>query len=506
MSTAYGGGVGGGFGGFPYRSAHQQGSDGGGRGGRRRYYYPRKRKKSASLSCAADIVIPATQRVRLIGRGGAVIRQLRETTGATIFVPNNQTNNRTSTAALDKRPVRIKAQSVASLLHTCWKVCYLGLNIGETASAKVRIPSNSPNLCGCVERSQRFFWATSMEVYALETFLDAEEVDTIVDNERFANSSLATVQHETVYLQEEGYPSTLVFVYGPQPEPLYRALCDATVAMWKKECMSDIVQNVANLSTGILTVGTYNVLHSCYAEKYKENAGISKLTHSSNWKVFRAPAIVHLLLESNLDIYLLQEVDMEGLLAVTEELAKAYHIVSYEHPGREATDSVAILARKSRFTVKQQVMVPFKSKDSESGGHYMCSATALLNDATTDKRILVASTHFYTKKSKHPEMTLLEYLEKQQGSCDFILWGGDLNKEYKQNSMPSGYSTVKEGHRFTRGEKKIDWILFSENYKASRLDASEVFVNATMRVLEPTGYPPSDHFGEAITLDEMPSS
>lgn len=497
MSTAYGGGGGGaGFGGFPYRSAHQQGSDGArGRNRRRRRQYPRKRKKPASLLCAADIVIPADQRVRLIGRGGAVIRQLRETTGATIFVPSQQ-QNRTSTSAPDKRPVRIKAESVASLLHACWKIVYLGLNIVETAAcAKVRIPSNGPNLCGRVARNERFFWATGMEVYCVESFLDAEEVDTIVDNEKFAHSDLVNVQHETVYLQDEHYPSTLVFVYGPQPESLYRTVQETARTMWVKECLSDIVI-AENVSPGALTVGTYNVLHPCYAEKYSERAGITKMSHSSNWTTFRAPAIVQLLLESNLDIYLLQEVDMEGLLALSTELTNTYLVVSYVHRLREASDSVAILARKDRFSIDKQTMVPFESKEY-SNQHYMCAATALLKDNTTDKTILVASTHFYTKKSLHPESTLLEYLEKQD--CDAVLWGGDLNNEYKR-SIPNGYSCVEEGHRYTRGEKRIDWIFYS-GITARRSEASEAFVNATMRTLEPTGYPPSDHFGEAITLE-----
>jgi hypothetical protein len=494
MSTAYGGG-GSGFGGFPYMGSHERGTHGG-----RRRQNRRKRRKPARLRCAADIVIPANNRVRLIGRGGSVIRRLRETTEAVdIFVPCQRSNHRD---AREERPVRIKAESVASLLHACWKIVHLGLDVGQEVCAKVRIPSNAENLCGRVGRNAKFFWASGMEVYSIESFLDAEEVDTIVDNENFSNSSLANVQHETVYLQEEHYPICLVFVYGPRPAPMYLALQKATEQVWRKECLADLVVPKES-QPPTMTVGTYNVLHSRYAAKYNEKAGISKMDHSSNWTTVRAPAIVQLLLESNLDIYLLQEVEMEGFL-ILAELTHVFHVISYIHPGREANDAVAILARKRRFTVEKQKMVPFTSKENLTQ-NYMGAATALLKDCATDKTILVASTHFYTKKSLHPEATLLEYLQTQQ-DVDCIIWGGDLNKEYKR-SIPSGYSCVTEGHGFTRGEKKIDWIFFSsDKFQASRTEESKAFVHMTMQTLELTGYPPSDHFGEAIALSLLESA
>lgn len=89
---------------------------------------------------------------------------------------------------------------------------HLGLNVGETASFKVRIPFNAKNLCGRVERGARFcHGGQNMAVYCVESFLDAEEVDTIEDNEKFARSTNA--QHETVYLQQDQHPSTLIFIY-----------------------------------------------------------------------------------------------------------------------------------------------------------------------------------------------------------------------------------------------------------------------------------------------------
>ena len=497
MSTLSGGRGGRGFGGFPYRSSHQQGTDGTGgiRGRRRRRYPPRTRKTSPSLLCAADIVIPPDQRVRLIGRGGSVIQQLRESTRATIFVPNNDNNARRT---VDKRPVRVKAESVASLLHACWKIVHLGLNTGETSSCKVRIPSNAKNLCGRVERNSRFFASgQTMSVYCVESFLDAEEVDTIVDNEKFSSNTNA--QHETVYLQEHHHPSTLIFVYGQEPETLFRALQEATVMLWKKECLSDIRPTTSTLPTGALTVGTYNLLHPHYAIKYREPAGVTKSSGESNW-ILRAPAIARILLEANLDLYLLQEVEPDGLLTLSE-VTNAYHVIQYVHPSREAADSIAILARRDRFTVERQDMLPYMSKGHHDQ-QYMCAATALIQDNITNLRYLVASTHFYKKKCHQPDKALLEHFETRRNDCDTIIWGGDCNDEYKR-SIPSGYSCVRQGHRCTRGEKRIDWIFFSPDCKAWRSDVSEAFADATKRDLEPTGLLPSDHVGEAITLNPL---
>lgn len=508
MSTAYGGGGGGGFGGFPYRSAHQQGTDGRGSGGGRQRRRPRnkKRKTPPSLLCAADIVIPAPQRVRLIGRGGSVIKELRDSTGATIFVPKqDDTTARRRTP--DKRPVRVKAENVASLLHACWKIVSLGLNTHETACCKVRIPSNGPNLCGKVERKARFFYANNggMAVYCVESFLDSEEVDIVVDNVKFANAS-NNAQHETVFLEEqEQHPSTLIFAYGQAPDALVRALEDATSSLWKKECLSDIEPIQHKLPFGALTVGTYNVLHPVYAKKYKEYAGLSKMEHASNWTSFRAPTISRILLECNLDLYLLQEVDMQDLLTIPE-LTNQYHVIVYSHPLREAGDAVAILAAKHRFVVQRQEMVPFQSKENPNR-YYMCAATAVIKDKVTNLSYLVASTHFYKKKSHQPDTTLMDYLQSHSNECNAVIWGGDCNDEYKnkRSSISDEYSYVAEGQN-TRGAKHIDWIFYSGNcFEGWRSEATEAFVDATMKILEPTGYPPSDHFGEAITLSPASS-
>jgi endonuclease/exonuclease/phosphatase family metal-dependent hydrolase len=218
------------------------------------------------------------------------------------------------------------------------------------------------------------------------------------------------------------------------------------------------------------------------------------MQHASNWTSIRAPAIARILLECSLDLYLLQEVDMQDLLL--PELTKQYHVIAYPHPSREAGDAVVILAAKHRFVVQRQEMVPFLSKQNPHQ-NYMCAATALVKDKVTSLVYLVASTHFYKKKSHEPETTLMAYLQTHSNECNAVIWGGDCNDEYKNNKR-SEYSCVAEGQN-TRGAKRIDWIFYS-GLEGWRSEATEAFVDATMKLLEPTGYPPSDHFGEAITL------
>ena len=55
-----------------------------------------------------------------------------------------------------------------------------------------------------------------------------------------------------------------------------------------------------------LLVGTYNLLHPTYAEKYDERPGIGA-DGRSNWAV-RAPELARVLIDGELDVYLLQEV------------------------------------------------------------------------------------------------------------------------------------------------------------------------------------------------------
>ena len=63
-----------------------------------------------------------------------------------------------------------------------------------------------------------------------------------------------------------------------------------------------------------LTVGTYNLLHPTYAEKYREREGVDARTGKSNWSL-RVPALAEILRHGGLDIYLLQEVGSEGVHA-----------------------------------------------------------------------------------------------------------------------------------------------------------------------------------------------
>ena len=497
MSTAWGGGGGAGFGGFPYRSPHQQGN-----APRRR---PRRkpRRKPPALMCAADLYIPENLRGLLIGRRGTTIQLLATQCAAKIHVPKRGDRQDSSSQA-DVRPVRVKAESVASLLHASWRIRDVLGAEGDDIDCHIRIPLNAPSIHGRLRRSSPFLVEASGEklvAYSVESFLDADEVDTLVDNERFANVNV-TAHCEMVYQDDTpGQPTTVIFVYGSseqQPERLTRALREATAKLWREQNSANITPIVVQDDQPPLTiaVGTYNLLYPDYAERYQEQAGLDRMGNG-NWNL-RAPAIVRMLLEHKLDIYLLQEVENTALQTMSEML-EPYQVIVCVHPGRSG-DAVALLIRKDRFIIQKQEMVPFQLNTDPSQS-YMCAVTALIKDSRCNMRYLVASTHFYTKKALHPQETLLAYLEKVE--CDAVIWGGDCNEVYENDSYPPGYATADTKDRVTRGHKHIDWIFCTPNLKCWRSAATEAFVQATMNRLDPSGYPPSDHYGEAVTLSPL---
>ena len=82
-----------------YRSAHQQGQDGGNRGRRSGGRQIRKKTKARTpnnntISIAAELDIPPNQRRLIVGRGAATLKWMKLVTGANIFVPHVQLQNR----------------------------------------------------------------------------------------------------------------------------------------------------------------------------------------------------------------------------------------------------------------------------------------------------------------------------------------------------------------------------------------------------------------------------
>lgn len=226
MSTIGRGGAGG-FGGFPYRSAHPQGTVGG-RGGakRRRAKMATNQDRAASFAYCADIRIPADRRVRLIGRGGVIIKELMASTGVNIHVPKHEANFRGN---VDDRPVHVKAATIANLLHACWRIAQLGLVGEEVAACNAHLPNLPHRLRGNLGRESPFFNLDyGMAAFCIETTaILPEQVDTLVDNERFAHSEV-TATCETILCDSVGVATTaLVFIYGSPaeyPEQLCQSL------------------------------------------------------------------------------------------------------------------------------------------------------------------------------------------------------------------------------------------------------------------------------------------
>eukprot|EP00970_Alexandrium_tamarense_P003706 scaffold597_cov199-Alexandrium_tamarense.AAC.8 len=161
------GGGGGGFGGFPYRSTHQQGQDGRGgggrghgrgRGNRRRRQPPPK----SNTTLSAELKIPVNLRGKLVGRGGSTVKWLRETADAKVFVPQQQLgrqqrnqlqqggdgDHEQPTTTTTTYPVRVNTTELASLLHCLYEISSLLSNGNAPISCLVKMktferPSNS---------------------------------------------------------------------------------------------------------------------------------------------------------------------------------------------------------------------------------------------------------------------------------------------------------------------------------------------------------------------------
>lgn len=219
------------FGGFPYRSSHQQGQDGrgGGRGSRRNNNRGRGRqsKKSSPVSYYSDLQPLPNQRKLLVGNGGSTIKWLRESTKSNIFIPKKAQN---------QHPVRVNTSELTNLLHTFSEISYIlsqTCDIDDTTTSipcNVKIRSNNNNNNNsqsndvkvngqlllisaksaignqedCKEQSLLFrgsFDGSNVDddniqqqqqllVYSMSTVLSEEDVSTVIDNIRFVDASI----------------------------------------------------------------------------------------------------------------------------------------------------------------------------------------------------------------------------------------------------------------------------------------------------------------------------
>jgi len=391
-----------------------------------------------------------------------------------------------------------------------------------------------------------------LSVYCLEApficDIDAErdKIGVLIDNERFVDSNMASncviveVPRRHDDIQTE-VGEALLFIHGTpdqKPQQLLERIEKHLLSSWTRHCERAVLASKNSLPYEMspddekiicsrsFTVGTYNLLHPTYAEKYLTVEGVTKSGCFSNWS-YRAPAIRQMLQSASLDVYLLQEVDkyqlqhdiLEGCFCDGEilslSLRDAYYCVHSTHPTREAHDGVAILCSKSRFVLEKEDMVAYDAKlDEHHGMKYMCAAIAHVRDKLTGLKIILASVHFYPKKALHPEQTLLRYLEEHKTECDAIIWGGDCNKEYSQanpprllpsaddhGKQPSYYACVDGGSPTMSSGRKIDWIFYTQNvFCGSRSNkVTEEFVKNT-KSLSTLTIRASDHCAEAVSL------
>jgi hypothetical protein len=333
---------------------------------------------------------------------------------------------------------------------------------------------------------------------------------------------------------------------------------------------------------------TWNILHPAFAVKWQEPQGVAAVAdeselvvedsctadaaqaqvqrRESNWPL-RAPAIARALLSGTMDFFFLQELgaaELEYLKWYKVDgncVGDTFDVVYYAHPGR--SDGVGVLVRNDRWEVVRRHKLPFKlkAKGNEASlssssdatqppSEHMCSALAWVQPkqhggAESDRpTLLLASTHFYTKKSEEPQETLLSFLDAQRrhGGADVVLWGGDANQFYYEREageaqggaypVPSPAGYVCHADRATPTEpakgKKVDWLFVGVRESGSgttgtdddigRVGSSvqvqvqlespseessgmlQAFREATAAVVPETGHPPSDHAADGVRV------
>jgi len=285
--------------------------------------------------------------------------------------------------------------------------------------------------------------------------------------------------------------------------------------------------DLPNQANPEITVATWNLLCPGYALKYSEREGLTN--GKDNWRI-RGPIIAQLIADSQIDILFLQEISaIPGQLRkfgkfgsmmelMQPALERIYHIVHYTHPGRAARDGCAILLRKSTFSLTNQYphYVSFRSRRwmmeeenldekvremDHNNVKYMATAIAEATHVGTKRKFRFASTHWYQKKAKDPDESLLRKLKnlaKKDEDPVVTVWGGDLNTT---NPFVPNFTSSKGG-KPTRQRRVIDWILInSRGGKFERGNmVAQKFIAASKRKLKETAHTPSDHFADAVSV------
>lgn len=275
------GGGGGGFGSFPYRSSHQQGTDGPNRGKRGNNKQKSSNNRCSSSQFQSQLDVPVDQRRILVGKNAATLQWLKDVSGANVFVPRQNNNCRVRREDADdsdgagdisqqqqqheqqqQHPVRVNTSDLPSLLHAFHEIASLLSKSNDfdqnsiSCTVKMRSDNSDTKINGelfvpsdnasesshgyCLFRGTMGQLQSQFQVYTTETRYDVDNISTIVDNTKFVQSSLADcpwfckdapVRNSSLAESSDNQPSRrLVFVYGSDdtnPRLLYDAISQA---------------------------------------------------------------------------------------------------------------------------------------------------------------------------------------------------------------------------------------------------------------------------------------
>jgi len=169
----------------------------------------------------------------VIGKGGATVKEICRLTTARVTVPGK-----------DRPPthtVRVEAEDIADLLHVCWELVTLGIGRSEPVGCTVSIANGSSFALDLQEPSagsaEAFLTGGSLSAYGLTTRCTHDELDALVDNERFAHPEVSASCHIKDPDDEGGTKKKehrrLVLICGEaseNPRRLRDSLARATVA------------------------------------------------------------------------------------------------------------------------------------------------------------------------------------------------------------------------------------------------------------------------------------
>ncbi|CAK9114733.1 unnamed protein product [Durusdinium trenchii] len=266
------------------------------------------------------------------------------------------------------------------------------------------------------------------------------------------------------------------------------------------------------------TVGSYNVLCTTYALKWKELQGMDA-NGNSNWSL-RWPVMRDILRRAQLDVICLQEVEKTDVERIVADLGPEYTSHYFKHPEEGRPPDGLLIAVKTSCTCASPSwsQCDFKGKVIFGGVNFQL--------AKSGARVRVVNGHMRGGNQKQLDAFAAFGAE---GDAQIEVITADFNEDFEERSEGAVFCPFKGQYVTLRrspdlpqvsrpGNKqaqtpgqglKIDYIWVrerSQDYEAqlSFDDASRRAILESHKNCEATGQWPSDHGCEALNIRVLP--